>query len=286
MKIMVTGAGGMVGSELTRQARGRGWDCAAFVRDELDITDGPLVDTAVAAERPAVVVNAAAFTAVDDAEVYPQAAMSVNAAGAGNIALAAQNNGAAVVHISTDYVFDGAARRPYRPDDPVAPINSYGESKLAGEIEVRKSCMRHCIIRTSWIYSHEGRNFVRTMLRAAASNKDLRVVNDQFGSPTSAADLASALLSVGEVMTRDKDLAGTFHFCNSGSTTWHAFAEAIFELRGGTPPRVAAISTDQFPTLARRPAWSVLDTTAFSARFGISPRPWRQALAETMQRLA
>lgn len=282
----MTGAGGMVGAELTRQARARGWDCAAFVRDELDITDAPRVDTAVAGERPDVVINAAAFTAVDAAEDSAQEAMSVNAAGAGNVARAAENNGAAVIHISTDYVFDGAAGRPYRPDDPVSPINTYGESKLAGEIEVRKYCVRHCIVRTSWIYSHEGRNFVRTMLRAAAGTGDLRVVDDQYGSPTSAADLASALLRVSEVVSGDKLLAGTFHFCNSGSTTWHAFANAIFELRGGTPPRIAAISTDQFPTRARRPAWSVLDTTTFSARFGLSPRPWRDALAETMRRLA
>jgi dTDP-4-dehydrorhamnose reductase len=286
MKVMVTGAGGMVGAEVARLARSSGWNCAPFTHTELDITDPSSVEAMVTAERPDVIVNAAAYTAVDAAEGDAAQAMLVNATGAGNVARAASRSGAAMIQVSTDYVFDGTARHPYRPDDAVGPLNTYGDSKLAGEIEVRESSARHCIVRTSWIYSHEGRNFLRTMLRIADQRDEIEVVDDQRGSPTSAEDLSKALVIVSGRMAGDSALSGTYHFTNSGDASWYEFACAIFELRGGRRPRLKPIASEQFPTAARRPTWSVLDTTSFTETFGMDPRPWRVALADTMERLA
>jgi dTDP-4-dehydrorhamnose reductase len=284
MKVLITGAGGMTGSELVRQARERQWSVAAFDHDDLDIIDGSEVDAVVAREKPDIVFNAAAYTAVDAAESESELAMAVNAAGAGNVACAAHTHGAAIVHISTDYVFSGEASEPYQPGDRVAPVNAYGESKLAGEIAVTEACDRHVIVRTSWVYSHEGKNFVRTMLRAAEEGRELRVVNDQHGCPTSSADLAAALIGVAEQI-EESGVNGTYHFCNSGTTTWFDFANAIFDLRGGTKPAITPVSSAEFPTEAKRPAWSVLDTTSFQKTFGITPRPWRDALRDTLSRL-
>lgn len=286
MKLLVTGAGGMTGAEVVRQARARGWECAAFDRADLDITDASAVEAAVTSEKPDAIVNAAAWTAVDAAEGAPAEVMSVNSAGAGNVAQSASRHDAAMIHISTDYVFDGTATRAYEPNDGVGPVNVYGESKLAGEMAVRDECPRHVIIRTSWIYSHEGKNFVRTMLRAASERDELRIVNDQHGCPTAAADLALALLCVAGTMAGDVAVTGTFHFSNSGITTWYEFAKAIFEIRGGIAPRITPVSSSQFPTTARRPAWSVLDTASFEHVFGLTPRPWRAALADSMARMS
>ncbi len=284
--MLVTGAGGMAGSMIAEKAVARGWECVALTRSELDITDATQVDGAIATSRPDVVINAAAYTAVDDAESNVAEAMSVNGAGAGNVAQAAARHDAALIHISTDYVFDGSASKPYKPDDSVSPINTYGESKLAGEIAVRDEAARSAIIRTSWIYSHHGKNFLRTMLRLAGERDELKVVTDQIGSPTSASDLADALLSAADAMHANALLAGTFHFSNSGTATWYDLARAIFEIRGGIAPRIVAVQSAQYPTAARRPRWSVLDTTTFTETFGITPRPWKDALAETMRRVA
>jgi dTDP-4-dehydrorhamnose reductase len=282
MRVMVTGAGGMTGSELIRQASERGWECAAFTRSDLDISDPASVATAVSTVRPDCIINAAGYTQVDAAETNPAEAMSANATGPANLAKAARQNGATMIQISTDYVFDGAAREPYLPDAPVGPLNLYGESKLAGEIAVRDALPRHAIVRTSWVYSFEGKNFVRSMLNAGAEKEEVRVVNDQHGRPTAARDLADALLTVAAVMSERDELAGTFHFANAGATTWFDFAAAIFQLRGGKAPRLTPISTAEFPTPARRPHWSVLDTASFEKAFGVTPRSWKEALAETM----
>ncbi len=281
MRVMVTGAGGMTGTEVVRAANERGWDCIALTRADLDITDAAAVESVVAAERPDVVINTAAYTAVDAAENEPAEAMAINCEGAGHVARATSRSGAVIIHISTDYVFDGALRRPYLPDDAPAPINVYGASKLAGEIAVRSESPRHVIVRTSWLFSHAGRNFVRTMLRAASGSAELKVVDDQRGRPTSSADLAEALMTVAAEAVRDPSLAGTFHFANSGSATWYDFAKAIFELKE-MPARVRPIPTTEFRTAARRPAWSVLDTTSFQQLFKVSPRSWRDALADTL----
>jgi dTDP-4-dehydrorhamnose reductase len=283
MNVLITGAGGMTGAELVRQAAARDWAVTGFTRDELDITDGSAVDAAVARVKPEIVFNTAAFTAVDAAESSSEIAMAVNAGGAGNVAQAAHFHGAAIIHISTDYVFDGESTEPYKPGDRVAPINVYGESKLAGEIAVTEACDRHVIVRTSWVYGHEGKNFVRTMLRAADEGRELRVVDDQHGCPTSSADLAGALIRVAEQIAQST-VNGTYHFCNAGQTTWFEFARAIFEARPN-PPKIIPVSSAEFPTAARRPAWSVLDTTSFERTFGVRPRHWRDALADTLKRL-
>jgi dTDP-4-dehydrorhamnose reductase len=285
MKVLVTGAGGMTGAELIRQSRDKGWTVNAYSKNDLDITEASEVDGVIARDKPDVIFNAAAYTAVDAAEGAPEIAMAVNAAGAANIARAANIHGITVIHISTDYVFDGESSTPYKPDDRVGPINVYGESKLAGEIAVRDECERHVIVRTSWVFSHEGKNFVRTMLRAADEGRQLRVVNDQHGRPTSSADLASALIHVAE-QVRTAPMSGTFHYCNAGCTTWYDFAQAIFELRGKSIPDITAISTSEFPTAAKRPRWSVLDTSSFEAKFGITPRSWRNSLKDVLEKIA
>jgi len=275
----------MTGSELVRQARERSWDVVALTKADLDITDARTVEGIVGHERPDVIINAAAYTAVDAAESAAEAAMAVNAAGPENIARAAKTNGAQVLHISTDYVFDGESPEPYEPDDRPAPINVYGESKLAGEMALRESCPEHVIVRTSWVYSHEGKNFVRTMLHAAEEKKEIRVVMDQHGCPTSSQDLARALLCAANLMVRSF-VVGTYHFCNAGSTTWFDFANAIFEMRDSPLPRLVPITTADFPTAARRPRRSVLNTNSFQLAFGVEPRPWRDALKDTMERIS
>jgi dTDP-4-dehydrorhamnose reductase len=284
MKVFVTGAGGMTGAQLVSGARAKGWGVAYASHTDLDISDYSAVEDAISRETPDIVFNAAAYTAVDKAEEAVEDAMSVNSSGAANVARAAALTGAGIIHVSTDYVFDGTAAAPYRPDDDPGPINVYGESKLAGEIGVRDECARHLIVRTSWVYSHEGKNFVLTMLRAAGEGRDLKVVNDQTGSPTSSHDLASALISGAEKLARDETVAGTYHFTNSGQTTWYDFAREIFRIRG-IDPHVEPVSTADFKTAARRPKWSVLDCTSFEKTFGVKRRAWQDALKDTMEKI-
>lgn len=284
MRLVVTGAGGMVGSEVSRQAPDRGWDCVAFTRAQLDLAQDDAVFTAIGSAKPDVIINAGAYTAVDRAEADEDKATLVNGHGAANVARAAHAAGAAMIHISTDYVFDGEANEPYRPSDRTNPINAYGRSKLAGEIKVRSACPRHLIVRTSWVYSHDGQNFVRTMLRLGAAGNELKVVDDQHGSPTCAADIAGALITAAEAMCKNTSVTGTYHFANSGVTTWYDFARTIFEMRGLNVP-VQPISTAEYPTTARRPLWSVLDCTSFETDFGVTPRPWQAALRETLDRI-
>jgi dTDP-4-dehydrorhamnose reductase len=284
MKVLVTGAGGMTGAEIARQSSEKGWDVIALSRSDLDVSDSPAVESVIALEAPDVVFNAAAYTAVDAAEEAVEEAMSINAAGAGNVARAAMLHGARVIHISTDYVFDGSATLPYLPDDSAAPINVYGESKLAGEIAVRDAGSRHVIVRTSWVYSHTGKNFVRTMLKMAEEGRPLRVVKDQHGCPTSSADLAAALICIAEA-GQSADVTGTYHFCNAGPTTWFDFAQEVFLLKK-LSPQITPIASEEFPTPAKRPRWSVLDCTSFTTAFGMTPRPWQEALADTMEKIS
>ena len=284
MRVLITGSGGMTGAELSRQARAKGWDVTPFTHSELDIADSRAVEDAVARAQPHVVFNAAAYTAVDAAEDAAEEAMAVNGTGPGNIAVAARANDAWVIHISTDYVFNGQSSLPYKPDDTVGPLNVYGESKLAGEIAVRDECVNHVIVRTSWVYSHEGRNFVRTMLRVASEGRPLKVVDDQRGCPTASADLASALIRVAE-RTQESEARGTYHFCNAGATTWYDFAKEIFRIKG-VAPELQAISTSEFPASARRPRSSVLDCSSFISTFGVTPRHWQAALKETMEKIS
>jgi dTDP-4-dehydrorhamnose reductase len=284
MRLLVTGAGGMVGSQLVKLAAAAGWECTAFTHHELDITDVDAVSRAFSAAAPQVVINAAAYTAVDKAEGNEALASLVNGTGAETVARTACAVGAGVIHVSTDYVFDGEANEAYRPTDKTNPVNAYGRSKLSGEKKVRSACARHIIVRTSWVYSYDGHNFVRTMLRLGGQGKELSVVDDQQGSPTAALDLAEALLKAAQAM-HSRNVSGTFHFTNAGVTTWFDFANAIFEMSGMPDQVVKPISTAEYPTPAKRPLWSVLDCSTFEAEFGVTPRTWRTALRETLNQI-
>jgi dTDP-4-dehydrorhamnose reductase len=288
MKVLVLGAGGQVGRELRRYSWSAETRLVAFDRFCLDITLREAVFATIANERPDIVVNAAAYTAVDRAESEPDAAWAANCAGPANIAASCRESGIPLIHISTDYAFDGTKSGPYREDDPVNPLGVYGASKEAGERTVREALREHVILRTAWVYSMHGHNFVKTMLRLAEERPVLRVVADQTGSPTGAADIADAIARIAQHV-RDGDAAwGTYHFVGAGAVTWHGFAEAIFDLASrwrGSPPRVDPITTADYPTPARRPANSVLDCSRIAAAFGIEPRPWRAALAEVIEEL-
>jgi dTDP-4-dehydrorhamnose reductase len=258
----------------------------------IDIASAAEVEALLDANRPAVVLNAAAYTAVDQAEREAARAHAVNADGPRYLAEWCARNGAVLIHVSTDYVFDGTKSSAYVEDDATAPLGVYGASKLAGERAIEATHARHVIVRTSWVFSENGNNFVRTMLRLARERDELRVVCDQFGRPTSAVDLARAVLGVARIVLSGDNSAdtkwGTYHFAGAGSTSWHGFAEAIVSEqagRTGRRPRVTPITTAEYPTPARRPANSVLDTSRFERVFGIQPRPWQDELREVVHAL-
>jgi len=288
MKLLVLGAAGQVGRELCRAAWPTGTLIAAVDRAEIEIADRDAVFAAIERERPDIVVNAAAYTAVDRAESEPDAAWAANCTGPANLAAACRETAIPFVHLSTDYVFDGAKIEPYREDDPVNPLGVYGTSKEAGDRAIREALPEHVILRTAWVYSAHGHNFVKTMLRLGAERPVLRVVADQTGSPTSAADVAAAIREIVRQLQAGNAKWGTYNFTGAGAVTWHGFAEAIFELAApwnGPPPRVEAITTAEYPTPARRPANSVLDCARIGDTFRIVPRPWRAALAEVVSEL-
>ena len=284
--LLVAGANGQLGWELRRQAMAFGYPCLSLTRAELDISDRVAVLQAVEEMRPAVIVNAAAYTAVDRAESEKEIAYAVNRNGAAHLAEGAARAGVPLIHISTDYVYDGLKHGHYVEDDPVSPINVYGASKLAGEEAVRQICAQHIILRTSWVFGVHGHNFVRTMLRLAAERERLRVVDDQHGSPTFAGDLAGAILALTKRLESGEDEGwGTFHCAGRGATTWCRFAQQIFALSApvlGRAPEVLPITTAEFPTPARRPANSVLDCGRLGRIHGIFLRSWQTALAEML----
>jgi dTDP-4-dehydrorhamnose reductase len=286
MKILVTGVEGQVARALRERAPAHtGLELHFVGRPELNLAQPGSAAAAVERHRPDLVINAAAYTAVDQAESEPDAAFRVNAEAAGEMAAATREIGAAIVQLSTDYVFDGMANRPYREDDPTAPINAYGRSKLAGEEQVRAANPDHLIIRTSWVYSPFGRNFVKTMLRLAEDRDELRVVADQIGCPTSALDIADALLSSA---VSGKGRGRTYHLAASGTCSWADFATAIFRISaglGGPSARVVPISTREFPTPAIRPRYSVLDSQSFEEEFGFAMPGWQESAADVVRRL-
>ncbi|MEM7496745.1 MAG: dTDP-4-dehydrorhamnose reductase [Pseudomonadota bacterium] len=286
--LLVTGAAGQLGWETVRRAPEAGLTVSAVARRDLDITNRAAVRELVARLGPKVILNAAAYTAVDKAEEEREAAFAVNAEAPGHLAEAAAETGAALIHISTDYVFDGTKDSAWTEDDPVAPLGVYGESKLAGERAVAERCPRHATLRTAWVYGVEGKNFVRTMLRLGAERDALRVVGDQTGSPTFAGDLAACCLQLAQRLADAPEGGegwGVFHAAGRGETSWHGLAEAVFEHaapRTGRRPSVAAITTAEYPTPARRPANSVLDCARLARVHGIALRHWRVALAEML----
>ena len=253
MRLLVTGAGGMLGRAVVEAAQRLGHDVCAATRGELDITDASAVQRAVAQRRPHAVINCAAYTDVDGAETDRETAGAVNGAGAGNVAAAAAEVGARIVHVSTDYVFDGSKREPWLESDPVAPLGAYGESKLAGEQAVADATDAHAIVRTAWLFGAGGGNFVDTMLALGADRDEVSVVTDQVGCPTWTGHLAGALVELAE---RPQD-TGIHHIAGAGSCSWNELAIEIFD-RAGIDCRVLPTTTAAFPRPAPRPAYSVL----------------------------
>ena len=288
MKLLVTGANGQVGRELVKQGK---QEVVGLGREALDITNRAAVRRAVEQHAPDVVVNAAAYTAVDRAEDEPERAHSVNCDGPAHLAEACADTGIPLVHISTDYVFDGERGSPYTERDAVNPLGVYGQSKWAGEEAVRKHLDRHVILRTSWVFGAYGANFVRTMLRLMRERDVVRVVDDQWGNPTAAADIAHAILQVArQIEQRDEVRWGTFHFAGQPAATWHGFAEAILEeaRRHGSVrvESVEPIPTSAYSTAAPRPADSRLDCSRFAEIWGTEAPPWRPALRAVVSSLA
>ncbi|WP_375160767.1 dTDP-4-dehydrorhamnose reductase [Bradyrhizobium sp. RDT46] len=288
--ILIAGRNGQLGSCLRDAAALRGLSAVALGREELDLEVRDGIDRTVASIAPCMIINAAAYTAVDLAESEIGKAFSINRDGAAALADIAWQRNVPFVHLSTDYVFDGAKREAYDEADVPAPLNTYGASKLAGEAAVLAAHPLATVVRSSWIYSSIGSNFVRTMLRLAETRPIVRVVCDQYGSPTSAADLAAALLKIAQRSLADdrRTAAGIFHVAGQGTTTWHGFAEAIFDglsRRGGRPPTLEAITTAQYPSAARRPVNSRLDSSKAERVFGIRLPCWRHSLETCLDQL-
>jgi dTDP-4-dehydrorhamnose reductase len=296
VKILVTGTSGQVGHELLRTLAPLG-EVVGLDRAALDLASPDAIRAAVRSVGPAVIVNPAAYTAVDKAESEPDVAMRVNGDAPGVLAEEARRLGAWLFHYSTDYVFDGSKPSPYVETDPTGPVGAYGRSKLAGERAVAAAGCRHLILRTSWVYGLTGRNFLLTMFRLAAERDELRVVADQAGAPTTAAAIAQATAELVSRVGRGSGdgLDGIYHMTCAGSTTWHGFAQAIVERLPriaaalGQPapqrrPVVNAIRTEDYPTPARRPANSVLDNGKLERVFGVRLPPWEAALDELLAR--
>jgi dTDP-4-dehydrorhamnose reductase len=288
--IFVAGQSGQLARCLRDLAVLRNLPMVAVGRPELDLENGKGIDRVMATVEPSAIVNAAAYTAVDQAEAEPERAFRVNCGGAALLADAAARHGIPFIQISTDYVFDGGKRSPYREDDIPAPLNVYGSSKLASETAVLRACPCAAVIRTSWVYSPYGNNFVRTMLRLSEAQPTVRVVDDQLGMPTSAADLASAIMAIVERLRsgNGRDDAGIYHLAGEGKTSWHGFAAAIFASlahRGRRVPALQAITTVEYPTPARRPKNSCLDSSKAERVFGVRLPPWRSSLEECLDRL-
>ncbi|MEN8257358.1 MAG: dTDP-4-dehydrorhamnose reductase [Thermodesulfobacteriota bacterium] len=290
MKILVTGINGQVGWELRRQGEERGVEILGFDHAALDITNRLAVIEIVAASGAALVINCAAYTAVDQAEEEEEKAYAVNRDGPAWLAEACNGNQIPLIHLSTDYVFDGTADRPYSEEDAVSPLGVYGSSKEAGEQEVRARLAEHLILRTSWVYGVHGHNFVKTMLRLAKEHKELRVVADQWGCPTSAADLAGVLLDLAAKIKIGPHYWGTYHCCGATATSWHGFAETLFGLGQGKishqVEKVIALTSEQYPTPAKRPASSVLDCQKLADDYQIRMPELPESLGQLIKELA
>jgi dTDP-4-dehydrorhamnose reductase len=289
MRVAVTGSRGQVASSLIERA-GPDVEIITLSRPAVALEDRDSVLAGVAAARPDAVINAAAYTAVDKAESEEDLAMKVNGAGAGHVAEAAARVGAPLLHLSTDYVFDGRLERPYREDDPTGPTGAYGRSKLAGEKQVAGNCQNSAVLRTAWVYSPFGANFVRTMLRLNETREEVGVVADQLGNPTSALDIAEALLAIARQMRENDspELRGVFHLTGAGEASWADLAEAVFaeaHARGRRLTRVKRIATADYPTPARRPANSRLDNARLLRIYGLALPDWRASVAACCARL-
>ncbi|MFN0116255.1 MAG: dTDP-4-dehydrorhamnose reductase [Paracoccaceae bacterium] len=280
MTVLVFGRSGQVATELARILP----DARFLSRSEADLADPAACAAAIAALCPDAVVNAAAWTAVDRAEAEEDAARVINADAPGAMARAAATLGVPFLHLSTDYVFDGGGGPPRREDDPVAPLGAYGRTKLDGERLVAAAGGAHVILRTSWVFAGHGQNFVRTMLRLGRERPELRIVADQRGGPTPAADIAGALVTVLAAFREGRGQSGIFHFAGAPASTWADFAEAIFA-GAGLAPKVIRIATADYPTPARRPLNSVLDCGRIGRAYGIAQPDWRPGLTAALAEL-
>jgi len=290
MRLLLLGGTGQVGQELRALPLPKHIEIAAPTQLELDLKDSNAIAQAIKSERWSAVINAAAYTDVDRAESEEPGAFAVNAEAAARLASETGRAGIPMIHISTDYVFNGSKGAPYVEEDKPAPLNAYGRSKLAGEIGVRTGNSQHIILRSSWVYSPFRKNFLRTILRLIAERHQLNVVADQRGCPTAARDLAQTCLDIAVRCATKSDQVpyGTYHSAGAGDTTWFEFTNIIVDLasgRLGRRPSVFPIGTADYPTPAQRPADSRLDCSAIVRAFGVSPRPWRQSVAETIDRL-
>lgn len=289
--ILVAGNSGQLARCLSEEAAQRNVWVATVGRPDLDLENSTSIEDLVAAIAPSAIINAAAYTAVDRAEAEPECAFRINRDGAARLASAAKRRAIPFIHISTDYVFSGDKPSPYQEADIPAPRNVYGRSKREGEIAVLDAYRHAVVIRTSWLYSPYGHNFLKTMVRLSNTQTNVRVVNDQRGTPTSALDLAEGILDIAQQIDADRagDSAGIFHLAGQGETTWHGFAEAIFKnlaRRGQPVPRLQDITTDEYPTPARRPQNSCLDSGKAGRVFGVRLGPWQGSLEECLNRLA
>jgi dTDP-4-dehydrorhamnose reductase len=285
MRVLVFGTTGQVARELARHAPKRAAELVALGRAEADLADPEACAAAVTAAAVDAVINAAAHTAVDRAETESELAHRINAEAPGAMARAAAARGLPFLHVSTDYVFDGRPGRPWREEDPPAPLSAYGASKLAGERAVGAAGGIAAILRTAWVFSAHGSNFVRTMLRLGAERERLQVVDDQRGGPTPAADIAAALLTMAAALVAGRGAPGIFHFAGAPVVSWADFAEAIFAARGGTAPAIERIPSSAYPVPAARPRNSVLDCTRIAASYGIAQPDWRPRLREIIGEL-
>jgi len=290
MKLLVIGSNGQLGWELDRQGRAFSVEMVSLDLPKVDITDPQDISAAVMAVKPDLVINASACTAVDKAETEQELAFAINRDGPGYLAASCAEAGIPLIHISTDYVFDGAKKEPYLETDPISPLGVYGKSKAEGEAKVRHHLKEYIIIRTAWLYGINGNNFVKAMLRLGKEKEILRVVADQYGCPTCAADFAEAILTIAKQINERHDIAwGTYHFCGAGETTWHGFAEKIFELArqydSFAVKKVIPVTTAEYPTPARRPFNSVMNCSMLTKEFGIVPPPWSESLSLMVKNL-
>ncbi len=288
-KILITGAGGQVGLEMVRQAPDYGFTPIGLTRAELDIVDAARVMQTVKDMAPALLVNCAAYTQVDKAETDVEQAHAVNGTGAKNLALACQAMHIPIFHLSTDYVFDGNKTGQYLETDTPNPTSIYGATKLAGEQAVMAHCAQYIILRTAWVYGVDGHNFIKTMLDIGMKRDHVSVVTDQFGSPTFARDIARTLLKIAQIsQSRAHVASGIYHYTGAGITNWYGFAQVVFkelETQTNIQLKLNPVTTQDYPSQAKRPKNSVLDTTKISNEFNILPKDWTQGVIQVTRQL-
>lgn len=282
MKYLIFGANGQIGFELSKRCEKYG-DCIALTREQVDFSVPGDVAIQIERHRPDIVINAAAYTAVDKAETEPSLAMMINAVAVQEMARACQRYGIWCIHYSTDYVFDGTGRTPYKETDPVSPLGMYGQTKLAGERFIQQETDRYLILRTSWVYSWRGANFVKTMLRLANQREELNVVDDQHGCPSYAPDIAQTTLEMTSRLDEGNP-SGVYHLTGSDATTWYGFAKSLFD-KSGAAIRLNPVSSSEFPTPARRPAYSILDNTKLGESFGLKLPGFNHSLDACLSRI-